>query len=65
MMSEKEYCTKCDDCRFIATDDDASPWWVWETIPYRPVATGPAAKRIPCPECNPEGELPYVRPVGR
>lgn len=56
-------CSRCDGCHFIATDDSGSPWWQWETLPVgsaQAVTLG-LVKPIPCPECNPDGKLTYVR----
>jgi len=60
-------CDRCDDCHFIANDDEQSAWWVWETLPVQSAlsVTMGLVKPIPCPDCNPDGKLSYIRPRGR
>ena len=62
-MTAEKTCSRCDGCHFIATDDNESPWWQWETLPVgsaQAVILG-LVQRIPCPQCNPDRKLTYVR----
>lgn len=48
-------CQKCGGCGQIASDDDQSPWAVWEALPPGSdiaVRLGWVVP-LPCPECGP------------
>lgn len=52
-------CPKCDGCGRIATDDEDTPWSVWENLPVRSAASVilGMVKPVTCPACSGSGSV--------
>jgi len=58
LETQSDKCSRCDGCGEIATDDEGSPWSMWEALPPQAklAETLGMVKPIACPVCGGTGK---------